>query len=130
MVLFGQSLGAAIAIVVAADRNDLAGLAVEGAFARYRDAVEFVARQNWLLWPVAGIVSRAMFSDTHNPIDYAPNLPAIPKLFISGTADSIVNHQDTVDLHNRSGEPKVNDSRPSCPGAPPTANKLLHLTFP
>ncbi|MFQ5491670.1 MAG: alpha/beta hydrolase, partial [Phycisphaerae bacterium] len=106
VVLFGQSLGGSVAIVAAAERDDLAGLAVEGAFASYQEEARFVCRQRWWLWGVSGLVSRWFVADGADPIYAVGRVPAVPKLFICGTADRIVDCQQTVVLHDEAGEPK------------------------
>ena len=106
MCLFGQSLGAAVAIVLAAeDDGPLAGLCFEGPFASYRSAARFLLKQTWM-FGVAGLASRLLISDGFSAIEYAAQLPRIPKLFICGSADRVVDHADTIALHARATAPK------------------------
>ena len=106
VVLFGQSIGGAIALVAAADRDDLAGLAVEGAFAAYQAEAYFVCRHTWWLWGVARVVSRLFVAPGYDPIDCVERIGSIPKLFICGTDDHIVDYRQTVALYDSAGEPK------------------------
>ena len=105
--LLGQSIGGAIAVVVAARcDHDLAGLCVEGAFASYRSEARFVTRRTWYLWAVSSLISRYLISDLLAPIDYVAALPTIPKLFICGNADPIVDYRQTVELYQAAPDPK------------------------
>ena len=106
IVLFGQSLGGTVAIVAAAQRDELAGVAVEGAFAAYQQEAHFVCRRTWWLWGVAGLVSRWLVAGGCDAIDYAARLGPIPKLFICGTADHIVDYRHTLALHETAAAPK------------------------
>ena len=106
LVLFGQSLGGAVGIVVAAERNDLRGVAIEGAFASYRGAAYYVCKQSWLLWGVARPASRLLIAPGFDPIDYVARIAPTPMFFITGTADDICDYRQTLQLHEAAGEPK------------------------
>ena len=106
VVLFGQSLGGAVGIVAAAQRDDLAGLAVEGAFAGYQQEAFFVCRHTWWLWGVAGLVSRFLVAPGLDAIAHVDHVGPIPKLFVCGTADRIVDYRQTIALHDRARDPK------------------------
>jgi fermentation-respiration switch protein FrsA (DUF1100 family) len=106
IVLLGQSLGGAVAIIVASDRDDLAGLAVEGAYASHRAEARFICRRTWWLWGVSALVPRVFVAAGHDPIDYVHRIGPIPKMFICGTGDGIVDYRQTVALHDAAGEPK------------------------
>ncbi len=106
VVLFGQSLGGTVAILAAAQRDDLAGLAVEGAFTDYQAEAWFVCRRTWWLWGVAGIVSRFCIGPVGNALDRVGRLGGLPKLFICGGRDGIVDHRQTIALHDAAPEPK------------------------
>src|SRR5690606_7752336 len=70
IVAFGQSLGGALGIVLAAERTEITGLAVDGAFDSYRRIASWHVRRNPLLLCVGWWVPRLLMSDTYNPIDY------------------------------------------------------------
>ncbi|MHC4064275.1 MAG: alpha/beta hydrolase [Planctomycetota bacterium] len=106
VVLFGQSLGGTVAVVVATQRDDLAGLAIEGAFAAYQGEAHFVCRQTWWLWGLAGVISRFFVAPGLDAITCVDRIGAIPKLFICGTADTIVPYRQTVALYKSAAEPK------------------------
>jgi fermentation-respiration switch protein FrsA (DUF1100 family) len=106
LVLFGQSLGGTVAILAAAGRNDLAAVAVEGAFSSYREEARHVCRHTWWLWGVSAIVPRVFIAAGCDAIDCVARIGAIPKLFICSTRDSIVDHRQTFALHDAATEPK------------------------
>ncbi len=106
LVLFGQSLGGTVALVVAAQRSDLAAVAVEGAFSSYRSEARFVCRNTWWLWAVSGLVARLFIDLGHDPIDTVDRIGPVPKLFICGTRDGIVDYRETVSLHEYARDPK------------------------
>ncbi len=106
LILFGQSLGGAVAIVAAADRDDLAGLAAEGAFASYQEEARFVCHHTWWLWGVAGIASKTFISSGYDPIEMVGRLGRLAKLFICGRSDGIVDYRHTLALHEAAQQPK------------------------
>lgn len=106
IVLFGQSLGGTLALVAAGQRDDLAAVAVEGAFATFRSEARHVCRRTWWLWGVSGLVPRMFIAPGCDPIEFVERLGPIPKLFICGTADRIVDYRETAALHDRAMDPK------------------------
>ena len=105
VVLFGQSLGGAVAIVAAAQRDDLAGVAIEGAFSDYRREAAFVCKRSILLWPVVPFVP-LLISRGFDAIDSIAGISPTPIFLITGTADGICDYRQTIDLHAAAGEPK------------------------
>ncbi len=106
IVILGQSLGGAVGIVAAALCPDVRGLAVEGAFSGYQREADFVTRQNAVLSPISGWLSRMAISEGYDPIDWVNRISPRPMLFVCGTKDTVVDHQQTVDLHDAAGGPK------------------------
>jgi hypothetical protein len=106
IVVFGQSLGGAVGIVVTAMSSDIRGLAVEGAFSDYQREADFVSRQNVIVRPVSAWLSRAVVSRGYDPIDWVSRIAPRPTMFICGTRDTIVDYRQTVDLHAAAGDPK------------------------
>ncbi len=106
LVVLGQSLGGAVAIVVVAERADVAGLAVEGAFSGYRKIAAWHLRRNPLLFPVAGVVPRLLMSDGCDPIDFVSRVSPRPLLILHGREDDIVDPRMAGELYAAAGEPK------------------------
>ncbi|MHC5109734.1 MAG: alpha/beta hydrolase [Planctomycetota bacterium] len=105
LLLFGQSLGASVAVVVASAREELAGVVLEGVFANYRDEAQFFCRNIWWLWGVAPF-ARWMVSEGLDPMDHVDGLNSVPKMFITGSADHVCDPKDTVALHDAAAGPK------------------------
>lgn len=106
VVLFGQSLGGAIGTVLTGQRSEIRAMAVEGAFSDYRREAAFVSAGNVIMRPFAGWLSRTLISEGLEPIDWVGKIAPRPTLFVCGTKDRIVDHQQTVALHDAAGEPK------------------------
>lgn len=107
LVVFGQSLGGAVAIVVVAERKDVAGVAVEGAFSDYRHIAAWHMRRNPLLFLFAGLVPRLMMSDGYDPIDFVAKISPRPIFIMHGREDEIVAPQMAKELYEAAGEPKA-----------------------
>lgn len=105
MLLLGQSIGGTIGIRVAAERDDLCGVAFDGPFSSYRKEAYFVARHS-ILWGVAGLVSRYLISDDLSAIEVVHRIAPCPALFIAGTDDHIVDFRQAVELYEAAGDPK------------------------
>ena len=106
VLLFGQSLGGAVAIVAAAEREDLAGVAVDGAFSDYQDEVRWVLKQSWLTRGVAKLIARWGVSRGQDPIDCVERVAPTPLFLMHGKEDRICPWEMSQDLYDRAGEPK------------------------
>ena len=95
MILFGHSLGGAVAIDAARDRS-VAGLVVEGSFTDIKEMARALYPQLPLHW-----VARNEFRS----IEKVAELD-LPKLFIHGTADSTVPFEVGRRLYEAAAEPK------------------------
>ncbi|NOX59367.1 MAG: alpha/beta hydrolase [Planctomycetes bacterium] len=105
--VFGQSLGAVVSIVALAREGfPIAGACFDGPFSSFRREAAFVTRRAWHLRLVSGLIARYLISDDLSAIDYVASLPMMPKLFICGTHDPIVEAQQTIDLHAKAPDPK------------------------
>lgn len=105
VVAFGQSLGGALSVVLGAERREIRGVAVDGAFDHYRKIACWHMRRHplllWLSWSVPIIMS-----GNYNPVDYVKKLSPRPLLVIHGTRDRIVPVQCGRRLYDAAGEPK------------------------
>jgi uncharacterized protein len=109
LVVFGQSLGGALAITAlgaSPDRERVRALVVEGAFTSYRDlAREKLAGfwPTWLLqWPLSLTID-----DQYRPIDAIGELAPMPILVIQGEADVVVPAHHGEALFAAAGAPKA-----------------------
>jgi len=92
IVLFGQSLGAALAIYYAAHgehRQLVRALVADSAFASYRDIAREKLAAFWLTWPLQVPLSWTV-SDRFSPIQSVGQLAPIPVVFIHGDRDRII----------------------------------------
>jgi fermentation-respiration switch protein FrsA (DUF1100 family) len=92
IVVFGQSLGGAIAIYNIAHspyRRHIRGLAVESAFASYRGIAREKLAAFWLTWPLQYPLSW-LVSDQYSPARAVGDISPIPLLIIQGDRDPIV----------------------------------------
>ena len=108
IVVFGQSLGGAIAIYNVAHspyRRDIRALAVESAFASYRDIVREKLADFWLTWPLQYPLSW-LISDRYSPAKAVADISPIPLLIIQGDSDPIVPVGDGKHLFELAREPK------------------------
>ncbi len=96
LVLFGHSLGSAVAIDAAQD-CDAAGLIVQSAFTDVRD----MARVKFPGWPVHWLARNEFRS-----IEKVPHL-TLPKLFIHGSADTTVPIDNARRLFGAAAPPKT-----------------------
>ncbi len=102
---FGQSLGGAVGIVLAAQRNEVRGVATDGAFDSYRRIADWHIRRNPLMWLAAWWVPMLM-SDDHEPIDHVARIAPRPVFLMHGTADEVVDPTMATRLYDAAGEPK------------------------
>ena len=106
LVVFGQSIGGAIAIVAVAERDDVAGLAVDGPFSNYRRIAAWHIRRNPLLfvlaWWVVWLIPRTL-----DAIDYVARLAPTPLFVFTGDQDRIVDPRMSQALYEAAGEPKA-----------------------
>ena len=108
IVVFGQSLGGAIAIYNVAHspyRSHIRGLAVESAFASYREIAREKLAAFWLTWPLQYPLSWTM-SDQYSPGAAVAQISPIPLLIIHGDHDLIVPVTHGERLFDLAREPK------------------------
>jgi len=108
IVVFGQSLGGSIAIYNVAHspyRSHVRGLAVESAFASYRQIAREKLASFWLTWPLQYPLSWTV-SDSYSPAAAVAQISPIPLLIIHGDADPIVPVAHAKRLFELAREPK------------------------
>jgi len=108
IVVFGQSLGGAIAIYNVAHspyRQNIRGLAVESAFSGYRGIAREKLGSFWLTWPLQYPLSW-LVSDRYSPADAVAGISPIPLLIIQGDRDPIVTVGNARSLFELAREPK------------------------
>ena len=101
--LFGQSLGGAIAVVVAARDPRIKGAVIDSAFSSHQAEAAHALRGNPVTWLLAWPLSRLVIRSGLDPIDYVADLPPRPVLFVHGTADRVVPCEMTRELAEKAG---------------------------
>lgn len=107
IIVFGQSLGGAIGIVLVAERPEVRGLAVDGAFDSYRRVVSWHVRRNPLLFVVGWWVPQLAMGDGYDPIEYVGQIAPRPLFIMHGRADTIVPVSAGERLYAAAGQPKL-----------------------
>jgi len=109
VIVFGQSLGGAIALETVANssrKNDLAGLVVEGAFSGYRAIAREKLASFWLTsllrWPIGLTIN-----NRYDPKKAAAALSPTPVLIVHGQTDDVVPPHHGEILFEAAAEPKT-----------------------
>lgn len=107
LVIFGQSLGGAIAIVAAAEhKQNIRAIIIESTFASYRSIARDKAERLPLIGSVAGAAPSLLASKAYDPIDYIARLAPIPLMLLHGTADRVIPFAHGERLYQKAGSPK------------------------
>lgn len=106
LLVYGQSLGGAVAIVVAADRPEVDAVVAESTFGSYRGIAALHARQLvYFDWLGRGL-ARIAISDGYDPIDVVQRIAPRPLLIIAAENDEICFPELARELYDAAGEPK------------------------
>lgn len=106
LFFFGQSLGGAVAIVVAADHPEVRAIVVDSTFSGYRRVAARHLRKTLLSDRLARGVARLALSGNHDPIDVVERLSPRPLLVITSGADQICFPELGQELYEAAREPK------------------------
>jgi len=105
VIVFGQSLGGAIAVAAVAESGfKPAAMVLEGTFYSYRQVASAVMRRRWLTWPFCWLPYLAV-SGRHSPADYIGRIDC-PKLFLHSVSDNTVPFAQGRKLYAAAGAPK------------------------
>lgn len=108
LVVFGQSLGAAVAVHTVAtavlERRPCA-LILDSPFAGYRRIIRDKLSSSIITWPLAWPVSR-FINDDYSPERWIGRIYPIPVIIIHGTADEVVPYAHGKMLYDLASEPK------------------------
>lgn len=108
LVLFGQSLGGAVALHTAANsayRDVIKAVIAESSFSSYRGIAREVLAGFWLTWPLQWPGS-LIISDAYHPGRAVEQLSDIPVLLIHGDQDNIVGPQHSERLYSQAAGAK------------------------
>jgi hypothetical protein len=108
LVVFGQSLGAAIAVhtvATASPSRRPRALILDSPFTGYRRIVRDKLSSLIVTWPFAWPASR-IFDDEYSPERWIGKIGPVPVIVIHGTADRVVPYAHGKELYDLASEPK------------------------
>lgn len=108
IVVFGQSLGGAVAITALAQskyRHRIRALITEGAFSNYRRITREKLAGFWLTWPLQAPLSLTM-NNHYKPLKAIGKISPTPVLTIHGLADTVIPPHHADALYDAANEPK------------------------
>lgn len=109
VVVFGQSLGGAVAVTALAaspQRHEVKALVIEGAPSDYRGITQEKLAAFWLTWPLQSPLARLM-TDDFRPAESIGEISPTPVLILHGQADRVVPPHHGEALFEAAGEPKT-----------------------
>ncbi len=106
IVVFGQSLGGAIAVAAISESKlpHPAALILEGTFYSYRSVGAATMRRNWLTWAVSWL-PWVLVKEDHSPLKEIAGITC-PKLFIHSVKDHVVPYREGRRLYEAAPQPK------------------------
>lgn len=104
---FGQSLGGAVATVVAAERNEFRAVVLDSTFSSYRGIASRHLRKTFRFRWLADAIAWAALSDDYNPIDYVARISPRPLMVIASAEDRICFAELGRELFDAADEPKT-----------------------
>lgn len=108
LILFGQSLGASLAVtsLAASDyQNAVRALVIDSGFTSFRNIAREKLANFWLTWAFQWPLSLG-FSNTYQPLEAIARISPIPVLIIHGTADQIIPVHHARQLYAAAKQPK------------------------
>ena len=106
IVALGQSLGGAVATVVAAKRPEIRAVVLDSTFGNYRHIgaahLKKAIRWGWL----ADKLAAALLSDDYEPVDYVARISPRPVLVIASPDDEVCYAPLGRELYDAAAEPK------------------------
>ncbi len=106
LLAYGQSLGGAVAVVVAAERPDVRAVVAESAFSSYRRIAARHARRLVGIDGLARLLAAVTISDGYDPIDVVGRISPRALLVIAAERDEICFPELARELYDAAGEPR------------------------
>lgn len=107
VVLFGQSIGAAVAAVTAARDTSVRAVVLESGFTTYRAITKDVMKRGWLTWPFSFFLPALIVRRRDDPVDNVAAIAPRPLLILHGTKDKVIPFRMSEALFARAQEPKT-----------------------
>ena len=98
LIVFGQSLGAAVAVYCAANteyKRYIKAIILDSPFADYKLIVKDRLKDMFLLYPLS-FIAPAFIDNTYSPLKWIKGIKPVPIIFIHGKKDKIIPYQHTV----------------------------------
>jgi len=107
IIIFGQSLGAAIAMYTAAtqEKQGISSVVVESTFSDYRNIFREKLSSMIITWPLQWPLSFAV-ENAYSPLSIVHDIQPTPILFIHGDNDITVPHHHSEQLYKAATQPK------------------------
>ncbi len=109
LIIFGQSLGAAIALNALSEsehKNSIRGMISDSSFTSYRDITRDILDNFWLTWAFQWPLSFTI-SDEYPPIEAIPKISPIPLLLIHSKQDEVIPYSHGEALYAAAKQPKL-----------------------
>ena len=108
IIIYGQSLGGAVAVAtVATQKQDGIGAVIlESSFTGYRNSAREKLGSLWLTWPLQWPLS-FLISNEYSPIEVIGALSPIPLLIVHGDSDEVITKHHSETLFMAAKEPKT-----------------------
>jgi fermentation-respiration switch protein FrsA (DUF1100 family) len=109
IIIYGQSLGAAVAIslVGRSDKRGIKAVIAEAPFSAYRRAAQEKMEEVFFLSWFSGLAADISIDDRTSPIRFVRQVSPVPLLIVHGTADRVVPFAHGQRLFDRAIEPKT-----------------------
>ena len=105
-IIFGQSLGGAIALRAACEsKEQFDKIVVDSTFSSYRSIARKVLTRSWLTWPFQW-VGWLVMNDTYAPKNCIEEIAPKPLLVVHGTNDRIVEYEFGERVYELARDPK------------------------
>ncbi|MBF0279933.1 MAG: alpha/beta hydrolase [SAR324 cluster bacterium] len=108
LIVFGQSLGGALALRLMGDLKPagIAGVVTEGAFYTYQQIAEEKMAEVWFTKLLKYPLSQLLFHDDYAPAPVIKNISPIPLLIVHGSRDDVVPYHHGIQIFEAAREPK------------------------
>lgn len=109
LVVFGQSLGAAMGVKVLAEEGNpqrVDCVMLESVFSGYSQITRAALSQSWLLWPLQWPVA-ALMPDRWDPVDHISALKGTPLLLMHSRDDNIIPFEQGRTVFEAAKQPKA-----------------------
>jgi len=104
--LMGHSLGASLAIVnIAQNPQGIDGVILVSPFSDYQKVAQETMSKSWMTWLFQWVAYLTVDS-SYNPLDSAPVMPKVPKLFMYSESDELIASAHVKKLYKEASENK------------------------